>query len=186
MSVQLKLLINQGGTAAQLTEHAGLSYDAKSPHEFNQAIQNFLTGMNAGAYAASVVAQVGSANASQTVTLTYSSIVPDTDILVIGGLSFACRTTPSTAGQWAKGANIAASVTNLVNAINTYSTAYSALISASGNTSTGVVTITSTTAGVIGNLIQVTVTAGSGIVAAGATLAGGTDAAVPKTFSFGY
>jgi hypothetical protein len=186
MSVQIKLTINQAGTAAQANEHGGLFYDAKSPHEFNTSLMNYLHGMKAGAYQCNIVAQIGSANASKTVTLTYSGLVADTDILVIGGLSFACRTTPATAGQWAKGANIAASVTNLVAAINTYSTAYSALISATGNTSTGVVTITSTTAGVIGNLIQVTVTAGTGIVAAGATLTGGTDLAVPKTYSFGY
>lgn len=185
MAVQLKLLFNQPNTDVQLNDLSGLVNPANCPKEFGQSFEAFFRGLLAGAYSASIVGQIADANASQTLTLVYANLTNGVDIVVIGGVSFPLVASPAAPGEWAKGANLAASVANLAAAINAYSVAFGALISAAV-TAVGVVTVTSVTGGVIGNLIQVTVTAGTGITAGGATLAGGTDYAAAKTYKFGY
>ncbi|HMY90883.1 MAG TPA: hypothetical protein PLM85_09565 [Nitrosomonas sp.] len=185
MAGQLILLVNQPNSDKQITEQSGVINSADAPKSFGDQFKVYLNGLLGGAYSGQIIGRVATAAASQTVTLTYANIVNGTDILSIGGKAFAAKASPAADGEWAKGANLAASVNNLVAAINNY-TATQGILSASGNTSTGVITISCVQYGLIGNLIPVTVTAGTGIVAGGAYLAGGTNYVGPKTYKFGY
>lgn len=185
MAGQLILLVNQPNSDKQITEQSGVIHSADAPKSFGDQFKVYINGLLGGAYNGQVIGRVATAAASQTITITYTNLVNNTDSVSIGGKAFALKASPSAAGEWAKGANLAASVTNLVAAINNY-TATQGIISASGNTSTGVVTVSCVQYGLIGNLIPVTVTAGTGLVAGGAYLAGGTNYVGPKTYKFGY
>lgn len=78
--------------------------------------------------------------ANPTITITFANITAD-ETIVLGGVTLTWKASAANENQVTIGANLAAATTNLVAAINVH-TKLVGLVSASGNTSTGVVTLT--------------------------------------------
>lgn len=125
-----------------------------------------------------------SVQASGTFTLTYANI-SNNDTCSIGSVVLTAVTgTPANQSQFKKEVDLATTVTNFVTVFNAH-TALRGLISASGDTGTGVVTMTSTLPGRLGNLIGI---AGStGIVASdvGLTLGVSVYLQAARAYAFG-
>lgn len=150
---------------------------SKDPSVFKQASQdrenlnqliNLLSGVNIGAVQATVDVQSASADpvaATSTATLTYGSLVNNTDTVVMFGVTLTCVTgTPAasdaTTGQFKKQTDATVSAANLVTTVNAHTTLakYVAATSAAG-----VVTFTLKNKGLVGNFIKDNTSAGTGI-----------------------
>jgi hypothetical protein len=77
---------------------------------------------------------------TRTITITYANITAD-ETVVIGGATLTWKDTAASESEVDIGANLAAATTNLTSKINNHSK-LKGIFTASGNTSTGVVTVT--------------------------------------------
>lgn len=149
-----------------------------------KALLNYLHGILSGSMSGFLTTQVGSAFASQTVTVSQAAAVNGTDTLVIAGsngATLAVVASPANENQFLKGASNAAFATNLAAAINAHAT-LSKFVRAKA--SGAVVTIYSLVPGILGNLITLSET-GNGFTLGAAALAGGTSDEADH-HAFGY
>lgn len=124
-----------------------------------------------------------SVQASGTFTLTYANI-SNSDTCSLGSVVLTAVTgTPADETEFKKETDLATTVTNFVNCLNAHSQ-LKGLISASGNTSTGVVTLTSTLPGRIGNLVGII--GSTGIVASGVGLESGVSSSLQAARSYAF
>lgn len=151
------------------------------------ALSTLFARLASGTVSGSVIAQkatVAAVAASQTITLTYASIA-NNDTVVIAGITLTCVTgTPSGYTQFKKETDATKTAANMVTAINNLTTLN---IYVNATSALGVVTVKANQAGVVGNLIAVTTSNGTGFALGAAALAGGTGGAVvsPVTYSRG-
>lgn len=151
------------------------------------ALSTLFARLASGTISGSVIAQKAAAAAvaaSGTVTLTYASI-SNNDTVTIGGITLTCVTgTPSGYTQFKKETDATKTASNMVTAINNLATLN---IYVRASSSTNVVTIRANQAGVVGNLITLATSNGTGFGVSAAALAGGTGGAVvaPVTYSRG-
>jgi hypothetical protein len=119
-------------------------------------------------------------------TLIFDSVVA-TDAFVINGVTFSCVASGATGNQFNVGADDTESAENAAAAINASETAlidgYVTATGAAGETTTGVVTITSAFYGLSGNMTTL-VSNDATITASGARLTGGAEDATAQTLSF--
>jgi hypothetical protein len=81
-------------------------------------------------------------SARPTITITFANITSLVDSMTIGAVTLTWQTAPAASESFvAIGANLAAATTNLVNAINVH-TKLVGLVEATGDTATGIVTLT--------------------------------------------
>lgn len=147
-------------------------------------IMNVMNGLLGGAYENRGYARacIASASATQTVTCTFSAAVADTDTLVIGGTTLACKTTPTTEAHYGIGTTNATLATNLCNAINA-NTAISKLVRAT--VAANVVTITALVPGPAGNQITTTEAGNGNVLGQASVMANGASDEVDG-YAFGY
>lgn len=159
MSNIATITFTSDGTAGQLRD----VFVDSNPSLVANKMQNYLSGLAGGSYAASIGVKLNTGNAvsaSKTVTLT-SPLAGD--ILIINGVSFIAGT------DWVIGTD-AVSTSNLATVINASSNGLiSGLVSASA--STNILTISADIPGVSGNMVTLEVLGTTAIAVAGAGVA---------------
>ena len=158
---------------------------AGNPQKCLMNASNLLKALAGGATLGSVDVQVSATDpvkASGTLTCVYATLADTTSTVVISGQTLTCVTgTPSGYTQFKKETDLATTITNLAAAINGNTTLNKFLSAAV--TATGVVTLTSPVAGVLGN--QITLVGGTGATASAARLADGAGGAAAAAVAFG-
>lgn len=159
---------------------------ASNPRTEMTALSTLFARLASGTMNGSVIAQkasVASVAASQTITLTYNSI-SNNDTVTIAGITLTCVTGTPTGAQFKKETSATKTASNLAALINSLTTLN---IYVNATSSSGVVTVKANQAGVVGNLITVATSNGTGFVLGAAALAGGAGGAVvaPVTYSRG-
>lgn len=113
---------------------------------------NYLSGLTGGNYSATLAFKVGAVQASGTITQT-STGAANGETLVVAGITFTARTSGATGNEWNRNNTVATSATNLAAAINA-STDLTGICTATSLL--GVVTITASVPGLMGNGLVIT------------------------------
>lgn len=149
-------------------------------------VMNYLNSVAGGAKAATVDLQVSEGDAvAASGTITFSGVGQANDTVLINGVTFTAVASGATGDQWNVGASATASAAALAAAINASATALvSDNVSASADS--GVVTITASKKGTLGNCVTIAegVDGLTHMAVSGARLTGGSDATA-NSFSFG-
>lgn len=153
-----------------------------SGHQTLQAIANRMQAMASGNAKGTVRVHSGTADpvaASGTITL--ATVAAD-DTVVIGGVTFTAKASPSGESQFSQAGSDTADAASLAAKINAHSTLSQVVSATSAN---AVVTVTALQRGVIGNFITMSQTGGT-MTLSGSALAGGTGGATnaAQTYSF--
>lgn len=133
------------------------------PQENLNRIINFVSGVAIGAQSGVIDIQSSSSDpaaASATATLTYASLVNNTDTVVLFGVTLTCVTGTPTSVQFKKETDATVTAANLAAAINNHATLAKYVAASSA---LGVVTITLKQKGAVGNFVKDITSAGSGI-----------------------
>lgn len=161
-----------------------LRVGAAKPREGLQAAKVFLNGVAAGAHRAKLSVQTGaSAPVQASGTITCASVA-NNDTIIIGGLTFTAKTSPSGSVEFTRGVSDTADAADLAAKINAHAT-LSLVVSAAA--ASGVVTLTALQPGVVGNFIATRQGVGSTMTCAAAALTGGTGGAqeAKQTYALG-
>lgn len=173
MTVSLVLTVNV--SKADVNDYVK---DTTDPRGECKALSTLFSSLASGAISGSVIVQKSSAasvSASGTVTLTYASTA-NNDTVTIAGVTLTCVTgTPSGYTQFKKETDATKTASNMVTAINNLTTLNKYVRATSA---LGVVTVSANQAGVVGNLITLATSNGTGFAVSAAALAGGTGGAV--------
>ncbi len=163
-----------------------IARDATDDRGGVKAVEKLISKIGSGAYSGSIGIQTSTAaaaRASGTITLTYASVA-NNDTVTIAGITLTCVTGSPTGAQFKKEVDLATTTQNLVNLINNLATLN---IYVSATRSAGVVTVTAHQSGIIGNLITLATSNGTGFALSASALANGTGgaSAAPVTYSRG-
>ena len=154
-----------------------VSTDAtKTALQLRNAFSKLSSGHNSGAY--SVACRTAAVAASGTVTLANASVA---DTVTIAGVVFTAVASGATGDQFNQGGTDTADADSLVTAINASSSAgITGCVTASNNS--GVVTITASQPGSIGNAITLASSNGTRLAVSGARLASGAETLTTHTY----
>ena len=172
MTQSLVLTVNVD--RADVNDYVKSSTDPRG--EMN-ALSTLFSRIASGTISGSVVAQkaaVAAVAASGTMTVTYASVA-NNDTVAVAGVTLTCVTGSPTGAQFKKETDATKTASNLAALINSLATVN---IYVRATSALGVVTIKANQAGVVGNLIALATSNGTGIAVSAAALAGGTGGAV--------
>lgn len=149
MSLQ-RLVINTGNLTAD-------GFNSVCPltngrQESAISLANFVSALPAGVNPSLVSINVGAVQAVGTITQT-STGAANNETLTVAGVTFTAKTSGATGNQWNRSDTVATSATNLAAAINASADVN---IYVSATSLLGVVTVTVTQPGVLGNLVAIT------------------------------
>jgi len=144
-----RILLTVSGTKADFQSKVNLSPGGL---DALQQISQFFDGIPAGALRPLVGCAIGAVQAVGSFTQT-STGAANGETLTVAGVTFTARTSGAVGNEWNRNNTVATSATNLAAAINasTATNIYCSAVAAAG-----VVTITVTQPGVLGNLLALT------------------------------
>lgn len=145
-----------------------------APHPSVQSLVNLLMGGVSGteniSVDATMLAGTAPAAASGTITLTYGSIVAGTDTLTIGGVVLTSSSSTTDGTHWKVVTDGPTTAANIVACIAANTTLGKVLTATSAGS---VVTVTANEKGLLGNLVGLASSNGTGAAVSGSTLANG-------------
>lgn len=163
---------------------SNLVKSSTDPYGETRELENLFRSINAGTTNASIIAQIASVpavQASGTITLTYASVA-NLDTVTVAGITLTCVTGTPTGAQFKKvtdGPTTAANLAALINSLATLN------IYVSATSSGSVVTVKANQAGVVGNLITLATSNGTGFGLSAAALENGAGGAVTAATTYG-
>lgn len=166
MSSRIRLDVQSGASAPTVKGRLRLFASGFAPSVM-QRVADLITGMN-GVHASRI--SVVTTAVQATGTITFSSIVAD-DTVTVNGVVYTAKVSPSGAHEFALGASDTAAAANFAAKLNADTDTHITGV-VTGSAASGVITLTSTVAGNIGNCITIAISAHGSV--SGARLSGGT------------
>jgi phage tail sheath gpL-like len=140
-------------------------------------LMNYVRSLLGGARSGKVITSLNAVKATGTITL--SSHV-NTNTVTVNGIVFTCVSSGATGNQYNVGADDTETATNLAAALNANATLDGMVVATSA---LGVVTLTATVPGEIGNALTLAISANGSV--SGARMTGGTNGAQQRTNYYG-
>lgn len=167
MASSITLVITSGSNSSSAVG------PSSAPHESVEKLVNLLMSGAGGTHNLSIdatsVSGTAPAAASGTITITNASVASN-DTVTIGGVVLTAKTSGATGAQFNIGVSATATGDNLVAAVAAHATLGKLLTATNAS---GVVTVASNQKGLVGNLVGLASSNGTGMAVSGTTLAGG-------------